>query len=240
MKAYKQSCTTCRLRESNLFAALKHAELERMSSEKSVREYQRGEVVFYEDTPAFAIYCIQSGWLKLYKAGSRGEHQVIRLLGMGDLVGYRAVLADEPYSATAEVIVPACVCIIPKASFLRMLEEFPKLAFRLMAKLAQTLRSSEEHLLMLAQKSVRQRTAHLLLLLMNKSSEKTPGRTRIDLPIRRSEMAQMIGTSPETFSRTLRTFANRGILRATRTEISIINPSALRRIAGLDLGPVPS
>jgi len=228
----KHRCQTCDLRENNLFAVLNAEQIQRLDQVKSVREYQRGDVSFYENTPAFAVYCVSSGWVKLYKVGSRAERQVIRLLGPGDVIGHRALLAEEPFSATAEVIETSSICTIPKDPFLNMLLESPQLAINMMGRMAQELRTSEEQLLILSQKSVQQRTAQMLLLLRKKSRQKDNECVDLRIPLRRNEMAQMIGTTPESLSRTLRHLAKRGILRVTRMDLCILNVEALERIAG--------
>ena len=232
MKSRHPDCTTCSLRSNTLFSVLKGEQVARLDREKTVREYQRGEVIFYESTPSFAIYCIHSGWVKLFKVGSRAERQVVRLLGPGDVIGHRALLAGEPYSATAEVIEAGNVCTIPREPMIKMLEESAKLSLRFMAKLAQELRESEDQLLILSHKSVRQRTARLLLLLMRRSHDNSGNEVILKIPIRRNEMAQMIGTTPESLSRALRYLAQRGIIRTTRTELLIRQPAALESLAG--------
>ncbi|NIM22393.1 MAG: cyclic nucleotide-binding domain-containing protein [Candidatus Latescibacteria bacterium] len=227
-------CKTCDLRKNNLFSVLRGEQIDRLDREKMTREYQRGDVIFYENTPAFAIYCIFTGWVKVYKVGSRAERQVVRLLGPGDVIGHRAVLANEPYSTTAEAIQTSLICSLPKESLFKMLEESPQLSMRLMGRLARELRVSEDQMVILSHKSVRQRAAQLLLLLMRRSPEADDKYIELKIPIRRNEMAQMIGTTPETLSRTLRYFGQRGLLQSTRTELRILDPEGLRQLAGMN------
>ncbi len=236
MKYRPPHCKTCTLRSNTLFSVLKGDQVDWLDREKTVREYQRGEVIFYESTPSFAVYCIHSGWAKLYKVGSRAERQVVRLLGPGDVIGHRAMLAGEPYSATAEVIETGNICTIPREPLIKMLQESAKLSLRFMAKLAQELRESEDQLLILSHKSVRQRTARLLLLLMKRSHENSGDKVILKIPLRRNEMAQMIGTTPESLSRALRYLAQRGIIRTSRTELHITQPTALESLAGTRTG----
>jgi CRP-like cAMP-binding protein len=237
MKTPIPRCQTCDLKENNLFSVLNTDQLERLEQVKSVREYQRGDVIYYENTPSFAIYCVSVGWVKLYKVGSRAERQVTRLLGPGDVMGHRALLANEPYSATAEVLETSVICTIPKDPFLNMLLESPQLSLKVMGRLALELRISEEQLLILSQKSVQQRTAQMLLLLKRKSQQKDDECVELRIPLRRNEMAQMIGTTPESLSRTLRHLAKRGILRVTRMDLCILDAAALERIAGDSTAP---
>lgn len=155
--------------------------------------------------------------IKLYKTNKRGDEQIIRLLRPGEITGYRAVLEDEPYAATAEAIETSTVCIISREMLLGLLRAVPDVTARLLAKMAQELRVSEEQMLSFARESVRQRTARLLLFLMKSGSPTPEGSARtLRVPILRSEMAQMIGTTAETLSRTLHGFAKQGILRRSK------------------------
>jgi CRP-like cAMP-binding protein len=177
------------------------------------------------------VHCIRSGRVKLYKMGRKGEPQVIRLLGAGDILGYRPALAGETYAATAEAVETASICAIPRTAFLEALRRSPDLALRLMALMARELRVSEEQLLAQAQETVRQRTARTLVDFLASGAEDKRGGQRITLPLRRRELAQLVGTTPETLTRTLKLLERKGLLHLTRSEIYVPDPAALKRIA---------
>lgn len=219
----------CGQRPKGIFCTLAGSHLTRLDREKTVHEYQRGQVIFYEGNPAGAIHCIYSGRVKLYKTGPKGDYQIIRLLGPGEIMGYRALLANEPCAATAEAVEPTTICTISKETLFDLLRQSSELAFQLLTKLAKELRVSEEQELVIAQETVRQRTARFLLFCCG--GEKPKVGEPLKCPLSRAEMAQMVGTTPETFSRTLRYFALRGILRVTRWEIFIENPAALELLS---------
>jgi len=231
MKKPDIHCEVCGHRAESIFCSLAGVHLEQLDREKMVHKYDQGEVIFYEGTPAMAVHCIYSGRVKLYKSGPKGEAQVIRLLGPGDIFGYRALLAEEPFAATAEVVETTVICAITKQTLFDLLKHSQDLTMRLLAKLATELKTSEEQMLAIAQETVRQRTGKLLLFLAEGNQQSSKRTKTIKVPLLRSEMAQMVGTTPETFSRTLRHLAAKGVLNLTRTEISINNPSALRVIA---------
>lgn len=85
------------------------------------------------------MYCIFSGRVKLYKQKKNGELQVIRLLGPGDVFGYRALFASEPYAVTAEAIETATVCAITKNMLFEVMRKSPDLTFQFLSKLSQEL-----------------------------------------------------------------------------------------------------
>jgi len=231
MKKSDIHCEICGHRAESIFCALAGAHLEKLEREKTVHKYEKGQVIFWEGTPAFAIHCLYSGAVKLYKTGPKAEPQVIRLLGPGEIFGYRALLADEPYAATAEAVEKAVICTISKPTLFDLLRHSPDLTIRLLSKLAVELKTSEEQMLAIAQETVRQRIARLLLFLSEGNQQVTRRARTLKVPLLRSEMAQMVGTTPETFSRTLRYLASKGILQVTRDQISLSNTKALEKIA---------
>jgi CRP/FNR family transcriptional regulator len=197
---------------------------------KTPHEYSRGQVIFYEGNPPLAVYCISSGAVKLFKSG-KGEAKVaIRLLGAGETLGFRAVIANEPYAATAEAVEKTTVCAIPSGIFGEVIRNDADTAFHLIAKLASELRISEDEFVSRVQLSAKQRVARFLLWTLEhlQSSSKDPN--RITLPLLRVEIAQMVGTTPETLSRVLGDLSGSRIVKLERKSIVITNPRALRRL----------
>ncbi len=64
--------------------------------------------------------------MKLFKTGRAGKRFLIRLLGPGELLGYRAIVADEPYAATAEAVVTTTVCTIEGETLSRVFHAFSR------------------------------------------------------------------------------------------------------------------
>jgi CRP/FNR family transcriptional regulator len=203
----------------------------KLNHEKTAHEYGRGQVIFYEGTPPLAIYCIHSGIVKLYKSGKNGTNIMIRILGPGEVIGYRALLASEAYAATAEAVDASTVCTITRNTIDELLKSDPRLILRLLSKLAAELRISEDQMVTRLQEPVRQRTARFLLWLRESLTDGSRRSNTISVPLLREEMAQMIGTTPETFSRTLRALSRDHLIAYDRKSISILRPRVLQRLA---------
>jgi CRP-like cAMP-binding protein len=101
----------------------------------------------------------------------------------------------------------------------------------LMAKLARELRVSEEQLLEVSQEPVARRAARLLLWLADAGHEPVGGAEKITVPLRRNDMAQMVGTTAETFSRVLHDFARKGLIRVDRSSIALTSRQGLEKLA---------
>jgi CRP/FNR family transcriptional regulator len=232
VKLSPDRCAVCRTRPSGLICGLSRKVRDRVEQDRAAHVFRRGQTIFYAGAPAHALYIVRSGRVKVFRTWRDGEEQVLRLLGPGELLGYRPLLANEPYVAGAEAVEDSTLCIIPAATLHELLQDVPGLALELLAKMARELRLSEDLMMDLIHRPVRQRAARLLLLLFadnQGAAEPDLLRTR---HLRRQDMARMIGTTPETFSRVLRGFAERGIVALTRDRIRIRDHALLHKVAG--------
>jgi len=223
------ACATCEARTRTPYCGLGGARLLRHAAERVIHVYQRGQFLFHAGTPALALHVVRSGRIKVASTLHSGRELVLRLAGPGDVLGYRPVLAGEPYRASAEALEDASVCIFPAGCVREALQADPGLAQELLAQLARELGRTEDRMLELAHQPVRQRVAHLLLALAGAR----PGAGAGPRDPSRKDMARMVGTTPETLSRVLREFARRELVAVTRERVRVRDAAALRRAAGV-------
>jgi CRP/FNR family transcriptional regulator len=114
-----------------------------------------------------------------------------------------------------------------------LLRESPDLALGLLSKLATELRISEDEMVARVSHTAAQRVARFLLWLMNGLAPSRGASHDIDVPLRREEMAHIIGTTAETLSRVLHDLARRDILDIDRRSIRVRDIEQLRAVAGL-------
>jgi len=224
-------CVSCDTRPRGLFRTLTGSCLLKLDRAQVAHEYRRGQVIFYEGNPPLAVHCVYSGGVKLYKTGRDDKKIVIRLLGRGRLMGYRAVLANEPYAATAEAVETTTICTIPRDIFEGLLRDDFEFTLLIMSELAAELRISEDQLVSRTHELVRQRTARFLVWVLDELGGGAGKRNRIAVPLLREEMAQMIGTTPETLSRVLRELAVQKVIVVDRKRITVAKPRVLRHLA---------
>ncbi len=199
--------------------------------ESSAHEYAAGETIFYEGNTALAVYCVGEGQIKLWRLGPHGDAHVLGIRGAGDLLGFTAVLTAGLHTVTAEALMRSRVCTIPRASFVEVVRDDATFAFAVLTHLAAATNETEDRLMARSVEHVRQRTARYLLGLLPEARDGSgPIELRELLP--RHEMAQLVGTTPETLSRTLRALERRGILGRDRDRIIVRDREALRRVAG--------
>jgi CRP-like cAMP-binding protein len=226
-------CASCPHRALNAFAGLTTAELEEIDREKVTQEYRHGEILYREGAPALAAYCIHSGWVEICVIGETGRTQGIRLIGAGGLLGYQGILSDRSYTTTSKVVADSSVCLIQKSTFLRFVYGSGPFAEILLKQLANDFSILVHQLTNVAQYSVRRRLATSLLnafALPGGSPAMTGG---LAIPLMRTDLAELAGTTPETCSRELAQMAEEGVVKLTRTAVMVSNLPALRKIAGV-------
>ena len=145
------------------------------------------------------------------------------------------LFAEEPYQGTAEALEDTEICCIDKNAFFPTLSKNPKLSLAIIKKLSQELRSAEDLATSIAQKSVRERMAELLLMMKQAYGKKTKNGILIDLQLSREEIAEMIGVTQETAIRLLSEFKEDGYIDVKDRDITILNPQALIETAKIEI-----
>jgi CRP-like cAMP-binding protein len=197
------------------------------TSEVLGSRYRARDVIYREGDPALAVYCLSSGLVKLYKNGAHGEQIILRLVRPGSLIGHRSALLGELHEASAEALTEARFCVIRRESFVRMARQSPALSMRMLERTANDLRAAEDTTVSLAYDTVKQRVMQLLTTLLSASDDEMRSRNVARVPLSRTEMAQMVGTTLESMSRTLHHLQKKGVLELRPAEIRILKPTVL-------------
>ncbi|MBC5773529.1 Crp/Fnr family transcriptional regulator [Pontibacter sp. KCTC 32443] len=225
-------CRNCVSRKNSLLGCCKGNELEDVSAAKSCFTFKKGQVIFHEGTRPAGLHCINSGKVKVTKMGSDGKEQIIRLAKPGDVVGYRALMADSNYSASAVALDDAVVCFIPKSQFMDLIATNVDFSSGLMKLFSRALGEAEERMVQMAYKPVRERLAEALLLLQ-KTYQQQEGDNKFTISISREDLASIVGTAKETTIRLLSEFKDENIITTKGSSITILAPDKLFKICHL-------
>ncbi len=222
------SCATCK-ELNKLFCGLSISDRDIFSQNKRKNIYKKGQVIYYEGNYPQGLFCIYSGKIKISTIGRKGKEQIVKFKGRGEVLGYRALLNDEPYNATATAISDCEVCHISKNTFLETLEKSKNLSLNTIRLLSNDLKESEQKLINLSQKPVKERVAEALLLLKKHFGLEKDGKT-IEVNLTRREIGEIAGITTETTIRILSELSKEKILRLTDKKISIMNLQQLVKI----------
>ncbi|PWE01005.1 Crp/Fnr family transcriptional regulator [Marinilabilia rubra] len=219
------------LKTFNIFKGLTDAELESLSQSLVCNSHKRGSIVYNEGSRINGSYIVTSGVLKIYKTGFDGKEQIIRFAKGGDLIGFRSIVSDELACTTAKVIQDAVLCYLPGdiiTSFIKGNSEF---AMSLMRLTCRELGESNKFLTDIAQKTVRERLAEVLLLLMDTFDLDEDHTLKISLT--REELANMVGTATESVIRLLSEFKSDKLIELHGRKIKLLNIPKLIKIGNV-------
>ena len=204
------SCEDC-TNDSKIFCALSKVERSTLSENKGSNYYKKGQNIFYQGNYSHGLYCIYSGKVKLSKLGEDGKEQVVRFAGSGDILGYRALLSNEPYQATATAMEDCFVCHLSKENCMALIAQNSELSLNIIRQLTKDLRTAELHLINLAQKTVKERISESIFHLHETFGFAEDGKT-LNVTLSRSDIADVAGTTTETAIRTLSQLNKEGVI----------------------------
>jgi CRP/FNR family transcriptional regulator, polysaccharide utilization system transcription regulator len=223
------NCKSCAVPSNSLFKFITPEEQKFLESEKVCREHKRGEILYREDNRINGVFCINSGILKIYKTGSDGKEQIIAFAKQGDMTGYRSVLSNEPACTTAEVIESAHICFIPSNVIFHLVRTNGDFSLALMQLVCKELDQANSYIKDIAQKTVRERLAEVILMLEDNFGVNSEG--FLNIVLTREDMANIVGTATESVIRLLSEFKAEGIISMDGKRVKISNKPTLKKIS---------
>ena len=225
------NCDSCFISTHSLFRHLSADEFQNISLNKITESFKRGSIIYQEGNRMKGFYCVHSGIIKIFKTGFDGKEQIIRFAKPGDIIGYRSVLSNEPACTTAEVIEDCIICNIPATTLFHLVKTNGDFALELMQLTCKELGEANEYLTDIAQKTVRERLAEIILNLESEFGSDEDSVLRITLT--REEMANLVGTATESVIRLLSEFKADRLISLNGRKIKILDKPGLKRIATL-------
>ena len=215
------------LKKVPLFAGLPEAELTHFSELVRERAYPKGSVILFENDPGDALYLVAAGQVKVVLIGEDGREVILSVLGEGSFFGEMALIDDEPRSAHVIAMQDSTMLVLRREDFQARVRTSPEVSIGLLRELSRRLRRADEKIGSLVLLDVNGRVADLLLRLAEEE-----GGDLITKKITHHVIAQMIGSSRETVSRTMRDFVERGMIQVSRREITLTDRPGLQQAAG--------
>lgn len=224
-------CDQCALETGSIFRNLTSDEVEMLNFEKDFRQYRRGDVLYHEGNRISGFYCIHSGIIKVFKTGFDGKEQIIRFAKAGEIIAYRSVLSNEVACTSAKVIEDCQVCFIPSEILISFIKTNPAYSLDLLKLACHELGEANSFITDIAQKTVRERLAEILILLVNDFGMDPQNYLKISLT--REELANIVGTATESVIRLLSEFKSDKLIELNGRKIKILNSKGLEKISNV-------
>ena len=185
--------------------------------------YKKNDVVLMEEEAGTALFVIVKGKVKVTRSSNDGREVILTILSESDFFGEMAILDGLTRSATVTAIEDSELFLIQRDDFLNLLREFPEISISLLQELTKRLRTADAKIKALSLKDAEGKVATVILQLADDIGKIKHGKVEIEkLPLQQ-DLASMAGTSRETISRTLHSFAKKGLIELDGSKLSILD-----------------
>ncbi len=226
-----ENCQRCTFRTQGFFCDLPPAVVKAFEAIKHTTAYPEGAVLFVESESPRGIFVLCKGRVKLSVTSSEGRTMILRIVHPGEVLGLNAVVSGDAYQATAETLEPCQVNFVKRDDFLRFVHDNREACVHAAQQLSKSYQAACNQIRSLGlSQSVPERLARFLLEWAAKGHEAKQG-TRVKLALTHEEIGQIIGSSRETVTRTLKDFKSRQLVSLRGSTLVIQNKPALESFA---------
>ncbi|MBN2637271.1 MAG: Crp/Fnr family transcriptional regulator [Prolixibacteraceae bacterium] len=218
--------------QKSIFYLLSDDEKQEIQHHVSYTKYRKNVFIFKEGDKPTGLLVLVYGKVKIFKEGFGGREQIIRMAKPLGIIGFRALLANEPHIASAVTIEECKICTISHDFVINYALRNSEFSYRIIQKLARELGFSNARTVTLTQKHIRGRLAESLILLKEKYGfEKDNITLRVYLS--REDIASLSNMTSSNAIRTLATFAIEKVIAIDGRKIKILDVNRLERISKL-------
>lgn len=223
-----QQCTGCVVRPFSVCAALDSTELRELEHISRHAHFAPGETVFAQEEMTGSFYNVLDGVLRLYKLLPDGRRQIVGFALPGDFLG---MATASRHGFSADAIGSAAVCQFSKGSFLRFIENRPHLLRRINELTARELRQAQEHMVLLGRRSAEEKIASFLIGWRDRLIRLNGASDTVMLPMGRQDIADFLGLTIETVSRTFTKLERDGVIEIAPGKVSFLDTARAEALA---------
>jgi CRP-like cAMP-binding protein len=219
------------LRNIPIFSELNESTLQIIFQSGYIKSYKKNSIILSEEDSGNSMFFIVDGKVKVLRSDDEKEI-IISLLGPGEFFGEMAILDGMGRSATVSAVEDSNLFILQRNEFLDLLNSHPEVSISLLKELSIRLRNATNKIKALSLKDAEGKVALVLLQIADDIGKIKQGIVEIDNLPYQQELANMAGTSRETISRTLHSFAKKGMIEIEGSKIKILNYEHFRNLYG--------
>ncbi len=216
------------MRLLSVCGALDQTELGALESLAQSSIFEPKQTLFVESEPADYVFTVTQGMIRLYKLVPDGRRQIVGFALPGDFLGL--AMANQ-YGFSAEAIAPTRVCRFPRAAFSAFLDQKPHLLRRLHEFATHELSLAQEQMVILGRRNAEGKVAAFLIGLRNRLATLSGQSVTIALPMSRQDIADFLGLTIETVSRTLSSLAKDKLILIVPDGVRLLDPKAVEVLA---------
>lgn len=208
------------LRENEYFNDLPEEMLREIAAHMQLREYERGDVLFWEGDPCSGLHIVEQGSAKIYRLSPQGRQYIVRVLQEGDTFAEVPAFDGGMNPVNVDALESCRVWIIDSDTLRRLIATHPPFALKVLRNFGQMLRGMVHKVSEMAFYQVTHRLARLIS--ESPQTEKSPHWTQ-------EQLAARLGTVREVVARSLKELERSGAIRIEDRRIYVADESALEQ-----------
>ena len=216
--------TAAMLNAVPLFSSYSESEIQEVLQLSKTVHAAPGELLFNSGEPCRCLFVVLSGMIKLYKVIDDGHEKIIEVVEPGQSFAEAALFSGSGYPVSAKPLTEAVVLAIEGYAFTRFLQQHPRLTWMMLATLSQRLHHLVGQVENLTLRNAEQRIATYLL---DNSDIESPECLVHHIPPRRSDLASLMGVTPETLCRIMTRMRKKGLIQADSGGIRVLDNDGL-------------
>jgi len=196
----------------------------------AVVSFAAGQEVVGEGDPTESFFLVMRGLFRAVKFTRDGRRQVFAFYLPGDICGLEP---GPTHKLSVEAVDRAAMAVLPRQACRLRMDVDPRLNAALFEVATRALTLSIDHMLMIGRSSAEERLAWFLMMIRSRLGPF--GANVVELAMQRQDIADYLGLTIETVSRTFTQFRERGLITLPRKRrVEILRLDALRRLASAD------
>ncbi|MCP5061718.1 MAG: Crp/Fnr family transcriptional regulator [Ignavibacteriae bacterium] len=204
-----------------IFSDLPEETIEQIAQVGIRKTFKKESIILMEEDESGSLFIIAKGKVKVTRTSSDGREVILSILSDSDIFGEMSLIDGLTRSATVTALETSELFIIQRNQFLEFLKEHPEISIAVMQELSKRLRTADMQIKSLSLKDAEGKVATVIVQLANDQGRIRQGAVEVEkLPLQQ-DLANMAGTSRETISRTLHTFAKKGLIELEGSKLRI-------------------
>ncbi len=212
---------------SQLFGGLPEEHITEIEKIAVDKHYNKGDIIFYDGDDGIGFYLVAAGSVSVYKLSPDGKEQIFHIVKEGETIGAVPVFSGKSFPANARALSKTHLLFFDRTKFIELISGKPDLTMNILALLSMRLREFTIQVENLSLKEIPGRLASYLLYL----SQEQGNKDLVKLNISKVQLANLLGTGPESLSRALGNMKTKKLIEEVDTNIRLINRDLLEELA---------
>ncbi|WP_238456088.1 Crp/Fnr family transcriptional regulator [Lederbergia galactosidilytica] len=209
-----------------IFNHLQPEEMLEIAKTTTHAQYERNDIIYGAGDQSAHLYIVHQGRVKIYLLSESGKEQLIRILEPGDFMGELSLFTESMFDHYAVAMEKTEICVLRRVDLQAFLLKYPTISIKILEEFGRRLDRTEKLISSLTSEDAEKRIAAYLLELLDGQNDQT-----LTLPMAKKDLASYLGTTPETVSRKLAEFQERGWIEQTgQRKIKIHHIQALQEV----------